>query len=65
MKRRDLLKAVLGFTLIGMTNPSGAQTRGPKRIGYLSGASQDTRENTMDILEEHLRDLGRRAGETI
>jgi len=65
VKRRELLKAVLGSTLIGMTNPSGAQTRGPKRIGYLSGASQGMRETTIDILEERLRDLGWRAGETI
>jgi putative tryptophan/tyrosine transport system substrate-binding protein len=65
MKRRDMLKAALGFTCIAVTNASGAQTRGPKRIGYLSGASQDLRENTIDILEKHLRALGWRAGETI
>jgi len=65
MKRRDMLKAALGFTWIAVTNASGAQTRGPKRIGYLSGASQGMRENTIDILEERLRDLGWRAGETI
>src|SRR3954454_14896074 len=65
MRRRDLLKAVLGFTLIAVPNATVAQTRGPKRIGYLSGASQGMRENTVDILEQRLRDLGWRAGETI
>jgi len=65
MKRRDILKAALGFTSIAVTNASGAQTRGPKRVGYLSGASQGLREITIDILEERLRALGWRAGETI
>ncbi|MGB9315696.1 MAG: ABC transporter substrate-binding protein, partial [Pseudolabrys sp.] len=65
MRRRDLLKAALGFTCMAATDPSGAQTRGLRRVGYLSGAAQDMRENTLDILEERLRDLGWRAGETI
>jgi putative tryptophan/tyrosine transport system substrate-binding protein len=65
MRRRDLLKAALGFTCMAATDPSGAQTRGLRRVGYLSGAAQDMRENTIDILEERLRDLGWRAGETI
>ncbi len=57
MKRRDILKAALGFTSVAVTNASGAQTRGPKRVGYLSGASQGLREITIDILEERLRAL--------
>ena len=65
MKRRDILKAALGFTSIAVTNASGAQTRGPRRIGYLSGASQGLREYTIDILEKHLHALGWRSGETI
>jgi putative tryptophan/tyrosine transport system substrate-binding protein len=67
MRRRDMLKAALGFTWIAVPNATVAQTRGPKRIGYLSGseASSGLRENTIDILEERLRDLGWRSGETI
>src|SRR5947208_1680875 len=65
MRRRDMLKAALGFSWIAVPNATVAQTRGPKRIGYLSGASQGMRENTSDILEAHLRDLGWRPGETI
>src|SRR5438874_593662 len=65
MRRRDILKAALGFTWIAVPNATVAQTRGPKRIGYLSGSSQGMRENTSDILEQRLRDLGWRAGETI
>jgi putative ABC transport system substrate-binding protein len=65
MRRRDMLKAALGLTWIGLPNATVAQTRGPKRIGYLSGASQDLRENTSDILETHLRDFGWRLGDTI
>src|SRR5437868_1293678 len=65
MRRRDILKAALGFTWIAVPNATVAQTRGPKRMGYLSGSSQGMRENTSDILEQRLRDLGWRAGETI
>ena len=65
MRRRDMLKAALGFTWIAVPNSTLAQTRGSKRIGYLSGASQGMRENTSDILEETLRNLGWRPGETI
>src|SRR6266700_5165214 len=65
LQRREILKAALGFTSIAVTNASGAQTRGPKREGYLSGASRGLREITIDILEERLRALGWRAGETI
>ena len=65
MRRRDILKVLFGFTWIAMPNATVAQTRGPKRIGYLSGSSQGMRENTSDILEQRLRDLGWRAGETI
>jgi putative tryptophan/tyrosine transport system substrate-binding protein len=65
MKRRDLLTGALGFTCMAVINQSGAQTLRRKRLGYLSGASRESRENTIDILIASLRDLGWRAGETI
>src|SRR5213082_1778678 len=65
MRRRDMLKAALGFTWIVVPNATVAQTRGRKRIGYLSGGSHGLRENNIDILEKHLGALGWRAGETI
>jgi|GraSoiStandDraft_30_1057271.scaffolds.fasta_scaffold179930_2 hypothetical protein len=64
MRRRDMLKAALGFTWIAVPNATVAQTRGRKRIGYLSGGSHGLRENNIDILEKHLGALGWRAGET-
>jgi putative tryptophan/tyrosine transport system substrate-binding protein len=65
MKRRDLLTGALGFTCMAVIDPSGAQTLRRKRLGYLSGASRELRESTIDILKGSLRDLGWRAGETI
>jgi putative ABC transport system substrate-binding protein len=65
MKRRDLLKGVFGFTCIAVIGSSVAQPLRRKRLGYLSGASRESRENTSDILKASLRDLGWRAGDTI
>jgi len=64
MRRRDMLKAALGFTWIAVPNATVAQTRGRKRIGSLSGGWMGLRENKIDILEKHLGALGWRAGET-
>ena len=52
MKRRDILKAALGFTLLALTNASGALTRGPKRIGTFL-ALRKVCANTLSIFSKN------------
>lgn len=58
MKRRDLLTGALAFASSAVISPSIAQTVRRKRLGYLSGGSNTTGGDSLDILRAALRDLG-------
>lgn len=65
MRRRILLMGALGFMCATVIGPGEAQTVRRKKLGYLSGGGQDTREYTIEILKASLRELGWRVNETI
>ena len=65
MRRRQFIVLLGGAVTWPMSGHAGPQRPGRARLGYLSGGTKGSGENSFDILKTALHELGWRDGETL